>query len=429
MTYAAAVRFLYTLGNEVKGAKLGLERIGRLLEALGRPHDHFHSVHIAGTNGKGSTAAMIESGLRAAGRRTGLYTSPHLLRLNERVQVAGEPVSDEDFAAGWETVRAAVERLLAAGLLDSHPTFFECVTALAFQQFAAAGVEWAVVEVGLGGRLDATNVVRPELAVITPIDFDHEAFLGKAASAISAEKAGILKSGVPAVFSPQRPEAREVLEARALELDIPVVRVEAEWRAEDVTHTEGRYRFTASHCSGLRFPLLLGLAGEHQVTNALTAVAALHRLGVAPENIASGVEQARWPGRLETAGRDPLVLLDGAHNPAGARALARYLEEHLSRRRIWLVYAAMRDKAVDEVAGLLFPLAHEVLLTRVAQSRALGAETLAEIAGHHHPRVRITAGLAEALAADRGAASPEDVILITGSLFLVAEAKVLLGNS
>jgi dihydrofolate synthase/folylpolyglutamate synthase len=429
MTYAAAVRFLYTLGNEVKGAKLGLERIEGLLEALGRPHDPFHSVHIAGTNGKGSTAVMIESGLRAAGRRTGLYTSPHLLRLNERVQVAGEPVSDEDFAASWETVRAAVERLLATGSLDNHPSFFECVTALAFQRFAAAGVEWAVVEVGLGGRLDATNVLRPDLAVITPIDFDHEAFLGKAAAAISAEKAGILKPGVPAVFGPQRPEAREVLEARARELDIPVVRVEAEWRAEDVTHTEGRYRFTASHCSGVRFPLRLGLAGEHQVTNALTAVAALHRLGIAPENIASGIEHARWPGRLETAGRDPFILLDGAHNPAAARVLARYVEQHLSGRRLWLIYAAMRDKAVDEVAGMLFPLAHEVLLTRVTQSRALSAETLAEIAGHHHPHVRIRADLAEALAAARAAASPEDVILITGSLFLVAEAKILLGNS
>jgi dihydrofolate synthase/folylpolyglutamate synthase len=210
---------------------------------------------------------------------------------------------------------------------------------------------------------------------------------------------------------------------------MPMVRVDRDWRAEDVTHDDGRYRFTASHCSGARLSLRLGLAGEHQVTNALTAVAALHSLSVAPGVIANGVEQARWPGRLETAGRDPLVLLDGAHNPAAARVLARYIERHLSGRRIWLIYAAMRDKAVDEVAGVLFPLAHEVLLTRVAQSRALGIAALAEAVGHHHPRVRLASGLAEALSAARAAASPEDAILITGSLFLVAEAKALLGNS
>jgi dihydrofolate synthase/folylpolyglutamate synthase len=429
MTYQEAVRYLYTLGNEVRGAKLGLERIERLLEELGRPHLRFRSVHIAGTNGKGSTAAMIESGLRAAGFRTGLYTSPHLLRINERIQVGGREISDEAFATGFAAVRSAVERLLAAGELDNHPTFFECLTGLAFRYFAEAAVNRAVVEVGLGGRLDATNVIRPDIAVITPIDFDHEAFLGKAAGAISAEKAGILKPGVTAIFAPQRPEAREVLESRAQELGVPVVCIGQDWRAEQVRHDQGFYRFHACHGSAEWIEVRVGLAGEHQVVNALTAVAALHCLEAPKDAIAAGIEQVRWLGRLEWIGGHPAILLDGAHNPAGARALARYLEQHHAGRRIWLIYGAMRDKAVDEVTGGLFPVAHQVLLTRMGQSRSLSAETLAEIAGHHHPDVRLTASLAEALALARRQALPEDLILITGSLFLVADAKALLGPS
>ncbi len=389
-----------------------------LLDHLGRPERSFRSVHIAGTNGKGSTAAMIEAGLRAAGRKTGLYTSPHLVRINERVRVSGENVSDPDFAAAFDDVREALERMLAEGA--PHPTYFECVTAVAFVHFRRAGVEYAVIEVGLGGRLDATNVIRPEAAVITPIDFDHEAYLGKAAEAISAEKAGILKSGVPAVFAPQRPEARAVLDARASELGIRVVRAGEDWRAERVSAADGCYRFVAR---GIQAEL--ALAGEHQVINALTAIAALDVLGVSPEAIECGLRSARWPGRLETVAERPLVLLDGAHNPAGARALARFLETHHAGRRIWLIYGAMRDKAVDEVAGTLFPAAHRVILTQVSQSRAVTAATLAALVSHHHPHVEVAGNLAEALSLARAQASEADIIVVTGSLFLVGEAKAL----
>lgn len=395
-----------------------MERIEALLRHLGRPEHSFRSVHIAGTNGKGSTAAMIEAGLRAAGRRTGLYTSPHLVRINERIRVAGEEVSEAEFADAFEAVQGAVEELLAAGGVDSHPSYFECVTALGFEHFRRAGVEWAVVEVGLGGRLDATNVVRPEVTVITPIDFDHEAFLGKAAEAISAEKAGILKPGVPAVLGPQRPQARQVLEGRAAELGIRVVRVEEDWRAEQVTAEDGRYRFVAR---GVQAEL--SLAGEHQVTNALTAIAALDLLGVPKEAIEQGLRTAQWPGRLETVAQRPLVLLDGAHNPAGARALVRFLEQHHAGSRVWLIYGAMRDKAVDEVAGILFPAAYRVILTQVGQSRAVSARALAAIVAHHHARVEVTGSLAEALAQARAEAARTDIIVITGSLFLVGEAK------
>jgi dihydrofolate synthase/folylpolyglutamate synthase len=397
-----------------------LERIQALLDRLGHPERAFRSVHIAGTNGKGSTAAMIDAGLRAAGRATGLYTSPHLVRINERIRVAGADIDDEDFAAAFDAVLGAVEELLAEGVLDSHPSYFECVTALGLEHFRRAGVEWAVVEVGLGGRLDATNVVQPQVAVITPIDFDHEAFLGKAGAAIAAEKAGILKPGASAVFAPQPPEARAVLEARARQLGIPVVRIGEDWKAENVRPENGRYRFTAR---GL--PLELGLAGEHQVTNALTALATLDLLAVPRAAIQEGLRTARWPGRLETVAERPLVLLDGAHNPAGARALAAFLERHHGGQRVWLIYGAMRDKAVDEVAGILFPLAHRVIVTQVAQSRAVGAATLATIVAHHHPRVDVAPHLADAVSRARAEAGEADIIVITGSLFLVGEAKGL----
>ncbi len=412
------MRYLLSLGNELKGAKLGLERIEALLRRLGRPERSFRSVHIAGTNGKGSTAAMIEAGLRAAGRRTGLYTSPHLVRINERIRVAGEEISEADFVTAFEAVQGAVEALLAGDRVDSHPSYFECVTALGFEHFRRAEVEYGVIEVGLGGRLDATNVVQPEVAVITPIDFDHEAYLGKAAAAISAEKAGILKRGVPAVWAPQRPEACHVLEARAAELGIRVVRVDQDWQAEQVRVEQGCYRFVAG---GVHAEL--ALAGEHQVTNARTAMATLDLLGVPREAIERGLRAARWPGRLETVAQNPLVLLDGAHNPAGARALVRFLEQHHTGRRIWLIYGAMRDKAVDEVAGILFPGAYRVLLTQVGQSRAVSARTLAALVSHHHPEVAVTGGLPEALARARTEASESDIIVVTGSLFLVGEAK------
>jgi dihydrofolate synthase / folylpolyglutamate synthase len=432
MSYSEAVHYLLSLGNEVKSAKLGLDRIEALLEKLGRPECAFRSVHVAGTNGKGSTAAMIEAGLRAAGRRTGLYTSPHLVRINERIQVSGVPISDSDFCIAFATVQQAVEQLLASGTIELHPTYFECVTAMAFWHFRTAGVEYAVVEVGLGGRLDATNVLRPAVAVITPIDFDHEAFLGRAATTIAAEKAGILKAGAPAVFALQRAEAAEVLDAHAHELGITVLRVGRDWRAERVGDEQGYYRFAAVGPAGRRVHAALSLAGEHQVMNALVAIAALDVLGVAPQAIEQGLREARWPGRLEevrSGSPGPLILLDGAHNPAGAQSLARHIQKHYAGRRLWLIYAAMRDKAVDEVAGILFPLAEEVFLTCVSQSRAVSSRALADLVGHYHLRIQMTDDLPTALANARSRASETDIILVTGSLFLVGEAKELLEGS
>src|ERR1700682_1888989 len=229
MTYPDSVKFLYTLGNEIKSAKLGLERIRAVLAALGNPERAFRVVHVAGTNGKGSTCAMIEAGLRAANVRTGLFTSPHLIEPTERIQIDGIPVSEADFERAFNAVHEVAEKLD----LDCHPTYFETVTAMAFWLFREMRVHTAVIEVGLGGRLDATNVVQPVLTVITPIDFDHEAYLGGTIESIAAEKAGILKANVPAVFARQRPEAAAVLAARAAELNIAVKRAE-EYEVRDL---------------------------------------------------------------------------------------------------------------------------------------------------------------------------------------------------
>ena len=290
MNYPDSVQFLYALGNEIKSAKLGLERIRAVLEALGNPERACRVVHVAGTNGKGSTCAMIEAGLRDAGIRTGLFTSPHLIEPTERIQVGGIPVTQTDFERAFNVVHETAEKLD----LDCHPTYFETVTAMAFRWFREMRVHTSVIEVGLGGRLDATNVVEPALTVITPIDFDHEAYLGHTIEAIAGEKAGILKPGVPAVFARQRPDAARVLEARARELHVPVTHAE-DFEIRDL-HIDAR----GSRFSGIVCPL----AGEHQVDNAVTAALALRALGVSPD----GIKDARWPGRIEHVSPNPDVI-------------------------------------------------------------------------------------------------------------------------
>ncbi|HEY1756298.1 MAG TPA: folylpolyglutamate synthase/dihydrofolate synthase family protein [Bryobacteraceae bacterium] len=401
MSYPDSVQFLYTLGNEIKTAKLGLERIRTVLSALGDPQKSFRSVHVAGTNGKGSTCAMIEAALRSTGVRTGLFTSPHLVEPTERIQIEGIPVTQGQFQRAFEVVHETAGKLD----LDCHPTYFETVTAMAFWLFRGLGVETAVIETGLGGRLDATNVIEPILTVITPIDFDHEAYLGHTIEAIAGEKAGILKAGVPAVFARQRQEAKAVLEARARELGIRVA------RAEDFEIRDLEIYARGSRFNGLTCPL----AGEHQVDNAVTAVLALRELGVAPE----GIADASWPGRLEFVSPNPDVILDGAHNPAGARALARYLTRFYAGQKIWMIFGAMRDKAIEEVAEILFPMAGELILTAPDSTRAIRPEALVELAG----RGRCAENLEAALEIVRAEADSDDVVVITGSLFLIGEAR------
>src|SRR6202165_2977263 len=285
MTYEESVRYLFTLGRELASpqqasvAKFDLANITTLCERLGQPQRAFESVHVAGTNGKGSTAAMLDSILRAAGLRTGLYTSPHLERINERIRLDGREISDADFAGTFTRLHKMIEELLAAGKLAAHPTFFECVTALAFEFFARAGAQFAVCEVGMGGRLDATNILVPEVAVITQIDFDHENYLGHSIEEIAWEKAGIIKPGARVVSAAEHLIARVVIRHRVAHQSAFLVEIENAFRIEDVTSHNGCFAFTAvSTDSDARIPVVLPLPGRFQIRNALTAIATARML-------------------------------------------------------------------------------------------------------------------------------------------------------
>ncbi|MCI0403209.1 MAG: bifunctional folylpolyglutamate synthase/dihydrofolate synthase [Acidobacteria bacterium] len=428
LTYAQAVQRLEWLGHEGRSLKWDLNNVRAVLERLGHPERRFASVHVAGTNGKGSVAAMVESILRAAGARTGLYTSPHLERINERIAAGGTPVGDTDFAAAFNAVADAIESLLAEARLPNHPSFFETLTAMAFWHFAQAGAKVAVLEVGMGGRLDATNVVTPEVAVITSIDFDHERYLGHSIEQIAAEKSGIIKPAVPVVDAAEHPLARSVVAARAAELRAPVVDVETYWPEAASVSDFGRYQFDACAADGFRLRLSPSLRGAFQTRNALTALAAVRELtrrgwAIPAEAIATGIAAATWPGRLELVRRDPLVFLDGAHNPAGARQVLLFWEEHLASRRIHLVYGTVREKAVGEIAELLFPPAASVTLTEPATPRAAGAESLADLVRSLNPNVRLERDPAQALARALDSAGRDDVVFVTGSLFLVGDCR------
>jgi dihydrofolate synthase / folylpolyglutamate synthase len=435
MNYEASVRYLLSLGRELAAptqaaaAKFDLENISVLAERLGRPDRAYPSAHIAGTNGKGSTAAFLESILRHAGFRTGLNTSPHLEKINERIRVAGEQISDDDFAGVLTRIQSLTEELLAAGKLRAHPTYFECVTALAFEYFAQHRVEFAIFEVGLGGRLDATNILTPVVSIITRIDFDHESFLGHSLQEIATEKAGILKSAVPVILADQRPEARQVVLARAATLHCPVIDVASAYRIDQESLPAGCIRTrVAETTSGWSMDLAPRLPGRFQLQNALNAVAAARFLSergfrISDHEIAEGIADTVWPGRIEKLQSHPDVYLDGAHNPSAARELAAFWQEHFAHRKIYLLYGALRDKAVDEVAGVLFPFATEVIFTEPRNSRAISAAQLADITAHHAAQSSVMADAEQALEYALSKTAPNDAIFITGSLYLVGQLR------
>jgi dihydrofolate synthase/folylpolyglutamate synthase len=451
MNYEESVRALLSLGKELAAPrqplripspslaaipavaipvqKFGIENITVLAEDLGRPHCVMPCAHIAGTNGKGSTAAMLESILRAAGIRTGLYTSPHLELINERIRINGENISDQDFAAAWTGVSASIESLMASGKLSAHPTFFECVTAMAFLAFAGHQVDFAIYEVGMGGRFDATNIVTPEVAVITPIDFDHENYLGHSIEEIAAEKTGIIKANAWVVSAAQRPEALSVVARRCAEMNARLVEADAEWRIEDLKTSSGYYSAAATFAhTSRKLAIAPALSGRFQIQNALTAATTARLLTergfpIGDEAIERGIATTQWPGRLERISDRPDVYLDGTHNPAGARELLRFWEENFSGRRIFLVYGAMRDKAVDEIAGLLFPRAEAVILTMPRQSRAISASLLSEITGHFAKNSIVVPDPLEAVERAIALADPDGVVFASGSLYLVGDIR------
>ncbi|HMD06532.1 MAG TPA: folylpolyglutamate synthase/dihydrofolate synthase family protein [Candidatus Acidoferrum sp.] len=440
MNYEAAVRYLLSLGRELAAptqaaaAKFDLENITILAERLGRPDRAYPSAHIAGTNGKGSTAAFLEAILRCAGFRTGLNTSPHLEKINERIRVNGAEIRDDAFADTFTRIQALNEELLAAGRLRAHPTYFECVTAMAFEYFARAPVEFGVFEVGLGGRLDATNILTPVVSVITRVDFDHENFLGHSLAEIAAEKAGILKPSVPLILTEQRPEALEVIRARACELSCPVVETTAAFRVEKERMENGCSRARVTEVeSGWSVELVPRLPGKFQIQNSLNAVATaryLQKRGyrISDDAITQGIAEAVWPGRLEKLQSSPDVYFDGAHNPSAARELAAFLEQNLAGRRVWLVFGALRDKAVDEIAGVLFAHAAEVIFTQPRTTRAISVAQLAEITSHYAAHFTVIPEPEAALeyALDRAAAN--DAIIVAGSLYLVGQLRLYWKN-
>lgn len=428
-SYDEAVQHLLWLGHEGRALKWDLNNTRAVLERLAHPERSWPSVHIAGTNGKGSVAAMLEAMLRAAGYRTGLYTSPHLVRINERIRVNSAEIADPEFAAAFAAVEPEIEALLVRGALPGHPSYFETLTAMAFSHFQQAGVEVAVLEVGMGGRLDATNVVTPRVCVITQIDFDHERYLGHSLEQIAGEKAGIIKPGVPVVSAPQSGAAQEVIRERAAALGAPLVEIDSAYRVEKLQLADlGRYQFELVADADFRLPLAPVLRGRVQIRNAVTAVAAARLLDaqglpLTPEAIARGIAEVRWPGRLEHVGHSPDIFLDGAHNPAAMRELVSFWDEHCRGRKIHLVFGAMRDKAVGEIADLLFPRAASLILTQANSPRAASVAALARLAQTLNASVLVEPDPERALARACALAGPTDMVFVTGSLYLVGEVK------
>jgi dihydrofolate synthase/folylpolyglutamate synthase len=450
MSYDTAISRMLALGYELAQTpahKFDLAHMRVLLKSLRNPERRFPSVLIAGTNGKGSTAATLSSILHASGLKTGLYTSPHLVRINERIRIGGEAISDDNFAGLHGEVDRVAEELVELGKLPWHPSFFEMMTAIAFEHFARESVDIAVLEVGMGGRLDATNVVNPLVSVITDISLDHQKYLGNTVGEIAREKAGIIRPGVAVVTLPQQPEANDVIGNTILELDARAIN--AVPYVPPVSPASGQYLVSSTPNGRVgfiyRYPLqVMGkqilaetpLVGRHQLRNVALAIAAAEELsrqgfkGISPQTIEQGIRATRWPGRLQViAARDgwPEIVLDVAHNPAGAWALRAALSERYEDRPLIFVFGAMRDKAIAEMTEILFPLAERVIATQPENPRAASAVEIREAARRTGAEIETTADVVAALGRARELAGPKRVLVITGSIYLVGEAMQHLG--
>ena len=416
----------YVFRLEQFGIKLGLDAIRTICAALGNPQRAYPTVVVAGTNGKGSVTAIVDCALRAAGHRAARYTSPHLSRLEERFVIDGREIAPDGLAAAAERVVASIETLLGSGALNAPPTFFEATTAIALEAFRAAAVDIAVLEVGLGGRLDATNVAEPLAVAITSIDRDHEQQLGHSLEKIAYEKAGIVKPGRPVVIGPLAEGPREVIERVARERDATLVDAMDGVRADVSRNGEARTLRLTTPARAYQ-PMRLGLLGAHQVTNAIVAVRLLEGIEAAgvrigADAITRGVGDVRWPGRLEwitvEGGR---LLLDAAHNPAGARSLAAYLLE-AHPHRLPLVFGAVRDKDVPGMAEALAGAVARVVTTEAATPRALPADELAMLVRRAAPALHVVVER-EPLAAVAAALADSRQAVVAGSIFLIGEIR------
>ena len=470
MSYETAVASMFALGHELAHTpsnKFDLAHMRVLLSAMNHPERAFPSVLIAGTNGKGSTAATLASILRASGLKAGLYTSPHLVRMNERIRVNGEEIGDDDFASLHGEVDRVAERLVAQGELPWHPSFFEMMTAIAFAYFARELVAIAVLEVGMGGRLDATNVVEPLVSVIADISLDHQKFLGNTVGEIAREKVGIIRPGGVVVTLPQQPEANDVIGNTILDLGArgvsavqyvpPVSPGSAEYLVSN-SHEISEKPLTAKNAKKAaensekgnpkffsRYPLqVMGtqilvespLVGRHQLRNVALAIATAEELnkqgftGITAVTVERGIRETKWPGRFQVVAAHagwPEIVLDVAHNPAGAWALRSALSERYDNRPLIFVFGAMRDKAISEMTEILFPLAERVIATRPGNPRSASPEEIQQAGSRTGTEIEPVAEVAVALERARESAGSDTVVIVTGSIYLVGEAMSLLG--
>jgi dihydrofolate synthase/folylpolyglutamate synthase len=441
MSFDEALSYLLSLGHETLTIKLGLRNTETLLAALGNPHREFPSVQIAGTNGKGSTAVILASICRAAGIRTGLFTSPHLISITERIQIAGEQVSETDFARLTTRVKECAEELVTQGRLETLLTFFEHVTAIALLAFREAKVELAILETGLGGRLDSTTAASADIVAITPVAIDHEEYLGDSLAEIAAEKAAIIRPGVTAIVAPQIEEALRVILRQCQSAGVEPRLVDSvpsqpqSFSADPIsTSGDGRCIVTFETVNSVYENVTIGLRGRHQIDNVSTAIAlaeALRERGFAitREAIIRGVETAAHPGRLELWEGQPEILFDGAHNPAAARALRDYLNEFVNQP-ITMIFGAMKDKALPEMATTLFPKANELILTGLDNPRAATSEMLMSAVSvkFDKARVRLTSSVKEAVQRAGTITANNGLICVTGSLYLVGAVQQVLSE-
>ncbi len=428
MSYQGTVEYLYAL--QKFGMKFGLDNIRKLLGALGNPQNSFRSVHIAGTNGKGSTSAVIDAVLRSSGTKTGLFTSPHLINFTERIRINGSEISEGDVVALAGEVRETADRIGG----DFSPTFFEVVTAMAFLHFRRTGIKWAIVETGLGGRLDATNVLMPEATVLTSIGFDHREFLGRTLKEIASEKAGIIKPAVPLVCAQQDPEAMGVIRQRALEKGSDVFSYGRDFKAELVLETPTGICFDY-HGMVERTRLTLPLIGAHQMINASLGIRTVEILSESSNDLfcdtRAGLENVVWPGRLEMIKEEPPIMIDGAHNPQAAGVLAYHIGNNLLRtyNRIVMVIGIMADKDVRGILEHLLPLGSEVVFTSAAYGRAATTDFLCREAASMGYSSLSSRSVSDALSVAEEIRRPGDLIIVTGSFYTIGEAREVLCGS
>ena len=446
MSYETAVARIYALGHELAqmpSPKFDLEHMRVLLRALDHPERQFPGVLIAGTNGKGSTAATLASILQASGLRTGLYTSPHLIRINERIRINGEEIHDDEFALLHDMVDRTAERLVGESELPCHPSFFEMLTAIAFEYFSRKKVNIAVLEVGMGGRLDATNVIDPQISIITDISLDHQKFLGNTVTEIAREKAGIIRRGGVVVTLPQQPQANDVIGNTILDLEaqavsavpyVPPVAPSTEYRVTSSKSGQAVFRYPLE-VMGKRILVETPLVGRHQLRNVALAIAAAEELShrgfaITADSIERGIRETHWPGRFQVippANGAPEYVLDVAHNPAGAWALRSTISGAYEDRPLTFVFGAMRDKAIAEIAEILFPLAERVFATRADNPRSATAAEIREAAAHTSVAIEEALDVAAALERARIPAGTNGVVVVTGSIYIVGEAMQALG--